>query len=181
MMASSASRPRSAGRSISDLTTLDQLIVGVLLLFLAVFVFELMLLVPCGGWENLSTCTTPIATTGAWSAYFELDPYWAEMPAWFAAIMNIQDYVFNPFWTLSLFMYLSHRQNAVWFRTATIAVSASIITTNTVYFAAEAAHPLMDSVTFGKLVLINIWWSVGPALFILRMHGAGARAREVSP
>jgi len=168
----------SGGRGITALSSLDQLIVGILLLFLAVFVFELLLVVPCGGWENLSTCDAAIAKDGVWSSYFDLDPYWGLMPPWYAAIMNLQDYVFNPFWTLSLFMYLTHRQDTAWFRNATIIVSSMIFTTTLVYFYAEWNHPDVTGLAFTKLILINIWWATGPLLFIFRMHRASMRATE---
>ena len=168
----------SRGRGITALSSLDQLIVGILLLFLAVFVFELLLVVPCGGWENLSTCDAAIAKDGVWSSYFDLDPYWAPMPPWYAAIMNLQDYLFNPFWTLSLFMYLTHRQDTLWFRHATIIVSSMIFTTTLVYFYAEWNHPDMTGLAFTKLALLNIWWGVGPLLFVFRMHSASMRVSE---
>jgi hypothetical protein len=160
---------------VAGLSHLDQLIVGALLLFLCVFVFELRLVVPCGGWERISTCAAAIKTDSAWSLYFEIDPFWSAIPSWYAAVMNLQDLVFNPFWALSLAVYLMHRQDAAWFRTATIAVSAMIIATSTVVYAAQAAEPAITSRKLVMLFLVNSPWALFPALFIVRMHRAGER------
>src|SRR2546426_8924684 len=109
-------------RNFTALSSLDQLIVGALVLFLLVFAFELRLVLPCGGWERVSTCAAAIKTDSSWSLYFEIDPFWSSIPPWYAAVMNLQVLVFNPFWALSLAMYANHRQDTAWFRTATIAV-----------------------------------------------------------
>ena len=76
-----AHSPR-APRGIATLSSLDQLIVGALLLFLLVFAFELLLVLPCGGWEQISTCEAAIKTDSPWSLYFEIDPFWTSMPSW---------------------------------------------------------------------------------------------------
>ena len=100
---------------ITGLSTVDQLIVGILILFLFVFAFELYLVVPCGGWENVKACGSP-AAEGAWAGYYEIDMYWGLMPDWYGNIMYAQDFIYNPFWALSLFMFLTRRQNTPWFR-----------------------------------------------------------------
>src|SRR5262245_65200212 len=107
--------PRSIRNGVAGLARLDQLIVGALLLFLLVFVFELRLVLPCGGWKQISTCAAAIKTDSAWSLYFEIDPFWSSMPSWYAAVMNLQDVVYNPFWALSLVIYGIGRQDAAWF------------------------------------------------------------------
>ena len=53
---------------------------------------------------------------------------------------DLQDLVFNPFWALSLAIYLTHRQDAAWFRTATIVVSSMIIATSMVLIAITASQ-----------------------------------------
>ena len=56
---------------ITGLSSLDQLIVGMLVLYLFVFAFELSLVLPCGGWENLDTCdhSSAEAARAAWQGY----------------------------------------------------------------------------------------------------------------
>ena len=68
---------------ITALSTVDQLIVGILVLFLFVFLFELSLVVPCGGWDQLDQCDSSRAPAAraAWQGYYEIDPYWADMSA----------------------------------------------------------------------------------------------------
>jgi len=161
---------RDTRRGLGSLPPFDQLIVGALFLFLLVFVFELMLVVPCGGWAALSSCETALMKDGAWSGYFEIDPYWATMPAWYATVMNLQDVVYNPFWLLSLGVYWLHRQDTAWFRTATIVVSSMIITSSVIVFCAQLAHPDITASKLLRLFLVNSPWVVFPGLFILRMH-----------
>jgi hypothetical protein len=165
-------------RSLAGLSNLDQWIVGALVLFLLVFAFELRLVLPCGGWEQIARCEAAIKTDSAWSLYFEIDPFWSAMPSWYAAVMNLQDLVYNPFWVLSLAFYLLHRQDAAWFRTATISVSSMIITTSVVVYTAQAAHPDITGRKLLMLFLVNSPWVLFPALFIFRMHRAGERSGD---
>jgi len=157
---------------ITNLTSVDQLIVGILVLYLFVFAFELFLVVPCGGWENLDGCnhSSAEAARAAWQGYYEIDPYWGAMPDWYANIMNAQDMIYNPFWVLSLFMFLTGRQDARWFRTAMIVVATATMTTTLLVFATQFDHP--EVTTFMKLSLlqVNALWVLGPMLFIFRMH-----------
>jgi hypothetical protein len=173
-MASSLPAPRG----LALLSKLDQWIVGALVLFLLVFVFELRLVLPCGGWEQIATCEAAIKTDSAWSLYFAIDPFWSSMPSWYATVMNLQDLVYNPFWALSLVLYLLHRQDAPWFRTATISVSSMIIATSVLVYTAQAAHPDITGRKLLMLFLVNSPWALFPALFIFRMHRAGARASD---
>lgn len=159
---------------VTELPTVDQLIVGILVLFLFVFVFELYLVVPCGGWENLEGCDSRSAQAAraAWQGYYQIDPYWGAMPDWYANIMNAQDYIYNPFWALALFMFLGQRQKTPWFRSAMIVVAAATMTTSLLVFATQFVHP--DVTPFMKLALLQVNgpWVLGPMLFIYRMHRA---------
>ncbi|MCA9511809.1 MAG: DUF2781 domain-containing protein [Myxococcales bacterium] len=154
------------------LSTVDQLIVGVLVLYLFVFVFELALVMPCGGWEHLEGCdsSSAEAARAAWQGYYDIDPYWGAMPDWYANVMNAQDYVYNPFWALALFMFLTGRQDTPWFRTAMIGVASATMTTSLLVFATQFAHP--DVTAFMKIALLQVNgpWVLGPLLFIHRMH-----------
>jgi len=156
---------------ITNLSSVDQLIVGILVLYLFVFAFELFLVLPCGGWENLDGCnhSSAEAARAAWQGYYEIDPYWGAMPDWYANIMNAQDLVYNPFWLLSLFMFLTGRQNTRWFRSAMIVVATATMTTTLLVFATQFDHP--EVTTFMKLSLlqVNALWVLGPMLFIFRM------------
>jgi hypothetical protein len=159
---------------ITGLSTVDQLIVGLLVLFLFVFAFELFLVLPCGGWENLEGCNSASADAAlaAWQGYYEIDPYWGVMPDWYANIMNAQDTLYNPFWALSLFMFLTGRQDTPWFRTSMIVIATATMTTSLLVFATQFIHP--EVTTFMKIALIqvNALWVLGPMLFIYRMHKA---------
>ena len=88
-------------------SNLDLLIMGILVLFLAVFFFELWLVVPCGGWDALEGCDSPSAEAAlaAWQGYYEIDPYWGAMPPWYANVMNAQDWIYNPFWAMALLFF----------------------------------------------------------------------------
>ena len=163
---------------ITELSTIDQLIIGILVLFLFVFAFELFLVVPCGGWENLEGCNgaSADAAKAAWQGYYEIDPYWGVMPDWYANIMNAQDLIYNPFWSLALFMFLTNRQDTPWFRTAMILVATATMTTSLLVFATQFVHP--DVTTFMKIALLQVNgpWVMAPMLFIYRIHRAGSRA-----
>jgi hypothetical protein len=162
--------PQPGRRGIAGLSPLDQLIVGALILFLVVFVGELSVVVPCGGhWFGLSTCESA-TTNAAFSTYFDLDPFWSDMPGWYATVMSFQEYVFNPFWALSLVMYATHRQDRPWFRTATIVVSSMIIATTLVVYFAQVDHPDITGRKLALLFVVNGLWALFPALFIVRMH-----------
>lgn len=157
---------------ITHLSSIDQLIVGILVLYLFVFVFELSLVLPCGGWENLDACdhSSAEAARAAWQGYYEIDPYWGAMPDWYANIMNAQDTVYNPFWALSLFMFLTGRQNKRWFRTAMIVVATATMTTSLLVFSTQFVHPEVTTFMKLSLVQVNALWVAGPMLFIFRMH-----------
>ena len=163
----SAERPRLADRSSMDL-----LIMGILVLFLLVFLFELSLVVPCGGWDSLEGCASPSAEAAlaAWQGYYEIDPYWGRMPPWYANVMNAQDWIYNPFWALALGMFFMNRQDVPWFRTAMTVVAAATMTTSLLVFATQFSHP--DTTPFMKVALLQVNgpWVLAPMLFIYRLH-----------
>ncbi len=168
-------RPRLADRS-----SLDLLIMGILVLFLFVFVFELWLVVPCGGWDALEGCDSPSAEAAlsAWQGYYEIDPYWGVMPPWYANVMNAQDWIYNPFWTLALFMFVTNRQDTPWFRTAMTMVATATMTTSLLVFATQFVHP--DVTPFMKIGLLQVNgpWVLAPLLFIHRLHRGPSDRRE---
>ena len=171
-------RPRLKERS-----SLDLLIMGVLILFLFVFVFELWLVVPCGGWDALEGCESPSAETAlaAWQGYYEIDPYWGVMPPWYANVMNAQDWIYNPFWALALFFFLTNRQDTPWFRTAMTMVATATMTTSLLVFATQFVHP--DVTAFMKVALlqVNSPWVLAPLLFIYRLHRGAKESLAEKP
>jgi len=166
-------------RRLTERSSTDLLIMGILVLYLFVFAFELSLVMPCGGWENLEGCDSPSADAAlaAWQGYYEIDPYWGAMPDWYANIMNAQDYLYNPFWAIALFMFATDRQERAWFRTALIVCSAATMTTSLLVFATQFVHP--DVTPFMKIALLQVNgpWVLAPLFFIFRMH----RASPASP
>ena len=167
---------------ITSLSSVDQLIIGLLVLYLFVFAFELFLVLPCGGWEHLESCNSSSAEAAlaAWQGYYEIDPYWGVMPDWYANIMNAQDLVYNPFWALSLFMFLTGLQDTAWFRTAMTVFATATMTTSLLVFFTQFMHPEMTGFMKIAVIQVNALWVLGPMLFIGRMHAAGMRAGAAS-
>lgn len=178
MRAPSVLRPR-----LRDRSSLDLLIMGILVLFLFVFLFELSLVVPCGGWGALEGCDSPSAEAAlaAWQGYYEIDPYWGEMPPWYANVMNAQDWIYNPFWALALVMFVTNRQDAPWFRTTMIVVATATMTTSLLVFATQFAHPAVTPFMKAALLQVNGPWVLSPLLFVYRLHrGPGAATPPAS-
>ena len=165
---------------ISERSNLDLLIMGILVLFLFVFLFELWLVVPCGGWDALEGCDSPSAEAAlvAWQGYYEIDPYWGAMPPWYANVMNAQDWIYNPFWALALFFFLTNRQDTPWFRMAMTVVATATMTTSLLVFATQFVHPDVTSFMKVALLQVNGPWVLAPMLFIYRLHRG---ANEVLP
>lgn len=145
---------------------------GILVLFLFVFAFELSLVVPCGGWDSLEGCDSPSAEAAlaAWQGYYEIDPHWGEMPPWYANVMNAQDWIYNPFWALALGMFVTNRQDLPWFRTAMTVVATATMTTSLLVFATQFAHAGVTPFMKVALLQVNGPWVLAPMLFIFRLH-----------
>lgn len=173
---------RQTGRTLTTRTLLDNFIIGFLILFAIVFVMELMLFVPCGSWEELAACENlPAAAAAMWEPYYEMDPLFKEMPPWYAAIMNVQDALFNPWWLLSLVFFWTGRQETDWYRLGTILVSGFIVGTSYIAFSNWLASPRYSIEMVVGMVLINGPWIAGPLLFSWRLrprsHSADTSAR----
>ena len=164
-----------------DRSALDQLIIGVLILFLLVYVSELMILVPCGSFAALSSCDLPAASKEFWSTYFLIDPLFAEMPPYYVAIMSIQDYFYNPWWAVCLFMFWTNRQDAPWLASITLLVSGMIAATSLVIVGVQLQHPHYTTTVMTALLMINGPWIAGPLLFSWRLrHGRESKAARTS-
>ncbi len=170
------------GHTLTTRYDIDNFIVGLLIMFLLVYALELMILIPCGSFHDIMSCDLPPASRAFWQAYFELDPLFLEMPAWLVTVMSIQDYLFNPWWVLSLFMFWTGRQQTNWYRTCTLVMCGTIIGTTAVTFGVQSAHPHYTTGIMAMLVVINGPWIAAPLLYIWRLrHTSPAAANAGRP
>ena len=162
----------------------DTFIVGYLLLFMLVYVSELAILIPCGSFGGIAQCHLPQMAQDFWATYFKIDPLFLHTPDWYTAILYLQDFLFNPWWIVSLFMFWTGRQDRRWYKTITILICGVMVGTTAVAFQVWAAH--YPPPTMFAMLLINGPWA-GFALFLafrLRhrdANGALALPRPVSP
>lgn len=168
--AGTSDAPRRLGGSLSARYDVDNFIIGFLIMYMLVYVSELLILVPCGSFQDLASCDLPAAAKGFWSSYFETDPLFAQMPPYYAMIMSIQDFLYNPWWALCLFMFWTGRQEAPWHKTITILVSGMIIATGLLNFGVQLQHPHYTPTIMVALLLINGPWIAGPLLFSWRLR-----------
>ena len=179
MTSESLARPSIARRTtdlgrvrLVDRSALDQFIIGVLILFLLVYASELMILVPCGSFAALSSCDLPSASKDFWSTYFVIDPLFAQMPPYYVAIMSIQDYLYNPWWAVCLFMFWTNRQDTPWLASITLIVTGMIVATSSVIVGVQLQHPHYTATVMSALLMINGPWIAGPLLVSWRLrHG----------
>jgi len=182
MTSGSLARPALARQStpharvrLVDRSPLDQFIVGLLIVFLLVYAYELMLLVPCGSFADMANCDLPPASKQFWSTYFQIDPLFAQMPPYYVAIMSMQDYLYNPWWALCLFMFFTNRQDAPWHASITLLVTGMIVATSSVIFGVQLQHPHYTATIMTALLMINGPWIAGPLLISWRLrHGRHA-------
>lgn len=162
--------PGRLGNTLRGRYNIDNFIVGLLIMYLFVYALELMILMPCASFHDIVNCDLPPASKAFWQAYFILDPLFLEMPAWLVAVMTIQDFLFNPWWVVSLFMFWTGRQEANWYRTLTVLVCGIIVATTSVTFAVQMMHPHYTAKVMAMLTMINGPWIVGPLLFVWRLR-----------
>jgi uncharacterized membrane protein YhaH (DUF805 family) len=163
----------TAGRTGNTLTTrhdIDNFIIGLLIMFLCVYALELMILMPCGSFHDIVSCDLPSASQAFWQAYFDLDPLFLEMPDWLVVVMSIQDFVFNPWWALSLLMFWTGRQEANWYRTSTLVICGLIIATTAITFGVQSMHPHYTASVMALLTVINGPWIAAPLLYVWRLR-----------
>lgn len=168
--------PKRLGNTLRDRYIIDNFIVGMFIMYLFVYVMELYILLPCGSFQDIMNCDLPPASKAFWRAYFELDPLFLEMPSWLVAVMSIQDFLFNPWWLLSLVMFWTGYQEANWYRTLTLLVCGTIIATTSVTFAVQMMHPHYTPRVMAMLTMINGPWIAGPLLLAWRLRHADAGA-----
>lgn len=171
--------PKRLGNTLKSRYLIDNFIVGMLIMYLFVYVAELYILMPCGSFHDIANCDLPPASRAFWQAYFVLDPLFLEMPAWLVAVMSIQDFLFNPWWVLSLFMFWTGRQEANWYRTLTLLVCGTIIATTSVTFAVQMMHPHYTARVMAMLTMINGPWIAGPLLLAWRLRHSDAESAAV--
>lgn len=160
------------GSTLKSRYLIDNFIAGLLIMYLFVYALELYILLPCGSFHDIVNCKLPPASQAFWQAYFELDPFFLEMPAWLVVVMSIQDFLFNPWWVLSLFMFWTGRQEANWYKTLTVLICGIIVATTSVTFGVQMMHPHYTPRVMAMLTMINGPWIVGPILIAWRLRHA---------
>lgn len=161
---------KRVGKTLRTRYRIDNFIIGLLILYTFVFVTELNILIPCGSFHNIVNCDLPPAAKAFWHAYFILDPLFLEMPPWNVFVMSTQDFLFNPWWLLSLFMFWTGRQEANWYKTCTLLVCGVIVATTSLTFAVQSMHPHYTPKIMAMLAMINGPWILGPLLFAWRLR-----------
>ncbi len=164
------SSSKRLGANVRNRFRIDNFIVGMLIMYLFVYVAELYILLPCGSFHDIVHCNLPPESMAFWRAYFELDPLFLEMPPWLVAVMSIQDFLFNPWWIISLFMFWTGRQEANWYKTLTLLVCGIIIATTSITFAVQMMHPHYTARVMAMLTMINGPWIAGPLLLAWRLR-----------
>ncbi|MCB1679902.1 MAG: hypothetical protein KDI16_14555 [Halioglobus sp.] len=167
------------GHRLTTRYDIDNFIIGLLIMFLCVYALELMILIPCGSFHDIVSCDLPPSSEAFWRDYFNLDPLFLEMPPWLVTVMSIQDYLFNPWWVLSLFMFWTGRQEANWYRTSTVLVCGIIIGTTAVTFGVQSFYPHYTTRVMAQLVLINGPWIVAPLLYAWRLRHTSPGATPI--
>ena len=197
MTTTAAPRPLASDRAphrgtttLIERSTLDNFIVGLLAMFLLVYVSELLLLVPCGSFAALPTCDLPPVAKAFWTQYFEIDPLFAAMPPFYVMIMSMQDYLYNPWWAVCLFMFWTGRQDAGWLQTITLFVCGMIVATSLVNYGVQLSDPAYPVHRLFALLMINGPWAFGPLVIAWRFRHAepgagpgrpsGTRARALA-
>lgn len=168
------SASKRLGSGLRNRFRIDNFIVGMLIMYTFVYVAELYILMPCGSFHDIVHCNLPPESMAFWRAYFELDPLFLEMPPWLVAVMSIQDFLFNPWWILSLFMFWTGRQEANWYKTLTLLVCGIIIATTSITFAVQTMHPHYTARVMATLAMINGPWIAGPLLIAWRLRHSDA-------
>jgi hypothetical protein len=96
--------------------------------------------------------------------------------------MSIQDYLYNPWWAVCLFMFWTNRQDTPWFATITLLVAGMITATSSVILGVQVQHPHYTATVMAALLMINGPWIAGPLLIGWRLRyrpgSAAAPARR---
>lgn len=171
---SSGINGKRIGNTLKSRYLIDNFICGMLVMYLFVYAAELYILLPCGSFHDIANCDLPPASMAFWRAYFELDPLFLQMPAWLVVVMSIQDFLFNPWWLLSLFMFWTGRQEANWYKTLTLLVCGTIIATTSLTFGVQMMHPHYTPRVMAMLTMINGPWIAGPLLIAWRLRHSDA-------
>jgi hypothetical protein len=82
--------------------------------------------------------------------------------------MRVQDFLFNPWWILSLVMFWTGRQETLWYKTATIVMCGLMLGTSAIAFQVWSVHYTAPVVV--ALIVVNGPYAVFDILLTLRLR-----------
>jgi uncharacterized membrane protein YhaH (DUF805 family) len=145
----------------------DTLIIGVFIALIVIYVNELSLAIPCRGF-SFSECRLPSYAQAFWGTYFKIDPLFFQGADWYVATMRLQDFLFNPWWMVSLVMFWTGRQETRWYKTATIVICGLMLGTTAIAFQVWSLHYTAPFIV--ALILVNGPYAVFAILLTLRLR-----------
>jgi uncharacterized membrane protein YhaH (DUF805 family) len=158
------------GRQANTLRTrgaVDTLVMGVFITLIIIFVNELSLAIPCRGF-SFSECQLPSYAQAFWGTYFKIDPLFFQGADWYVATMRLQDFLFNPWWIVSLVVFWTGRQETPWYKTATIVICGLMLGTTAIAFQVWSLHYTAPFIV--ALILVNGPYAVFAILLTLRLR-----------
>jgi hypothetical protein len=158
---------RRANNTLRTRGVIDTLVIGIFIIFLIVYATELSLAIPCKGF-TFSGCRLPGFAQAFWGTYFKIDPLFLQGTDWYTALMRLQDFVFNPWWIVSLVMFWTGRQETLWYKTATVLVCGLMLAQCAIAFQIWGMHYTAPVIV--ALILINGPWAVVAILLPLRLR-----------
>jgi uncharacterized membrane protein YhaH (DUF805 family) len=145
----------------------DTLIIGVFITFIVVYVNELSLAIPCKGF-SFSECHLPGFAQAFWGTYFKIDPLFFQGTDWYIGAMRLQDFLFNPWWIVSLVMFWTGRQETPWYKTTTIVICGLMLGQCAIAFQVWGMHYAAPFIV--ALILVNGPYAVFAILLTLRLR-----------
>jgi hypothetical protein len=145
----------------------DTLIIGVFIALIVVYINELSLAIPCRGF-SFSACRLPAFAQQYWGTYFKIDPLFFQGVDWYVGAMRLQDFLYNPWWIVSLVMFWTGRQEKLWYKTATIVICGLMLGTSAIAFQVWGAHYTAPVIV--ALILVNGPYAVFDILLTLRLR-----------
>ena len=156
----------------------DRLLIGCfsIMLFVAWF-FEPWVVWLCG-WEGLATAECQRTLTGRlWLFYARsFDPIFLDLPLWLRIVCSLDTLLFGPFYAASVYALATRRLLSRWYLLLALPMCGALIYSTIVYFAFEAISPDAAGARLGWVALINLPWTLAPALLLLRIGQALPRA-----
>jgi uncharacterized membrane protein YhaH (DUF805 family) len=145
----------------------DTLAIGVFITLIVIYVNELSLAIPCGGF-SFSECHLPDYAQALWGTYFKIDPLFFQGADWYVATMRLQDFVFNPWWIVSLVMFWTGRQETPWYKTATIVICGLMLGTSAIAFQVWSVH--YTALNIVALIMVNGPYVLFAILLAIRLR-----------